>query len=141
MISLADYQRVCDERDDLLEQVAYLREELGYASSAEEAAAFRALFGQPMRPAAARLLQRLYRANGEFVALNKLNAALPDLESGYCVERVKVHVRNIRMALGDGAIETTCLKRVRDFTAYRLTREGLAKVEAALIKREEREAA
>lgn len=113
-------------REELEEEVAYLRREMGVAEHADLIWRLRSRFR--ISPGAIEMLLALYRAGGKTLNKSQLEFAVDaegarDRDYGNIVN---VYVCRIRKALGDDAIGTHWGR------GFRLTPEGIALVDAAL---------
>lgn len=117
------------EREELEEEVAYLRSELGITDDATSIAALRDTYGLP--PAASRVLMSLYLARGRVLSKDQISDSLPVVTRDTWSERklADVYVCRIRAKIGHAAIKTAW------GAGYYLTPEGIAKVDAALAER------
>ncbi|MBV9994517.1 MAG: helix-turn-helix domain-containing protein [Caulobacteraceae bacterium] len=124
-VELSEYVRVCDERDRLADEVAYLRAEAGLAEAEATEGALRAAFG--LTPSQAELLAILYRTRRRLVSRRLLNEMVSEAPGGARDERIiDVWTCKLRRKLGEGAIATLWGH------GYRLTEAGIVQVEAAL---------
>lgn len=119
----------CAACETLREENRQLRRELGLFAEARRVAALTRAFG--LSPIGARIVLALHRAAGRSVSRTFLEDHFTGLEaSGREIDdpsaAIKVQVSRIRHAIGPGAILTVW------GVGYRLSAEGLAKVEAAL---------
>jgi len=120
----AKFADLLAERD---ERIACLEGELGLRANAEAMARLRSVWG--VTPAEAQVLMHLHGAQGRLVNEKLIEDALPRNDhatdrSGYAI--VKVYVSRLRTKLGRDVIETVWGR------GYKITPEGMAKVEAIL---------
>jgi len=121
-------------RDQLIEEVAYLRSELGLLRDDDEIARLRRAY--PMHRGAARLIMALRAAGHRGLTYHQLDEAIPQVK-GTGGERdlkvLTVWAHYARKAVGSGVIETIWGKGLR------LTPHGIALVDAALGKTPEQQ--
>jgi DNA-binding winged helix-turn-helix (wHTH) protein len=118
---------MCQRCEELEEEVAYLRSEMGLEIGAGQIATIRQAFN--LSPACARLLLVLHRASGRVMSRLQMLDALPARYDGHedRDERiVNVHVSRIRQAVGPGFIRNEWGK------GYHLTAEGMNIIGTAL---------
>ena len=124
MITLAEYQRVCDERDQLKEQLAYLLEREQEDGEAAKFRRMREALG--VTPSHLHLLLALYEKRT--LSRTAISDLLParDHVAGHTYQVVKVHVRHIREKFGPDIIETVWKGGSRRHGAnYRLGSAGV----------------
>ena len=125
MISLADYQRVCDERDQLKEQLDRLLELQRDGDHAWKVSYLRDTLG--VDASSAHLLMKLYECRTRSLSPATLASFIPARD--HAKDRtsfVKVHVRHIRQRLGPDIIETVWNGTARCHGAnYRLGPDGV----------------
>lgn len=116
-------------REELEEEVAFLRSELGQSCSDTELLELQK--GTGLRPGETQVLMALHRAKGRLVSHAALFEAAPAKWAGEDrnPEIVKVYISKIRSALGPNTIETGHGR------GYRLTDEGQRAVGWALARR------
>lgn len=111
---------MCDRCEELSEQVAYYRSELGLIDDNTRAARVRSRF--KLSPLEVRIALRLYDAKGRIL---KLSLICDELEIGN-LDTLKTHVCRIRAKMGASAIQTD------PHFGYSMTADGMAQVLAAL---------
>jgi DNA-binding response OmpR family regulator len=116
-------------REELEEEVAYLRSELGVSVDVERVDALRNAFG--VMRCVAQMIFVLRAANGRMVPNVRLDEMLPGIsrDPAYAKGYIKSLASHIRRSLGADAIRTAWGQ------GYALTPEGIAKVDAALSER------
>lgn len=114
-------------REELEEEVAYLRGELGMTRNAAVEGILRSAF--KIAPSEVTLLLALYRARGKVLSREQLNEAVPPKWSRVedrASNLISVWVCRLRKKIGSDAIENQWDGK------YALTATGIAKVQAAL---------
>lgn len=123
---------MCRRCEELTEEVAWLRSELGIVSAATELQSARRAFN--ISTGQAMLLLRLHKAAGRVLSHYQLEESIPspsgDRMSGDRI--VKVYICRLRAAVGPGVIETAWGH------GYRLTAHGLATVASAFSRERQR---
>lgn len=125
-VTMAEYQRVCDERDRLRDENDHYRNEERASVEIERVAAIRK--ATRLFPAPAAMLLRLYDARGRLISKERLEELVPPVRVEERVDWkvVDVYMHRIRKVLGFDVIETIW------GNGYRLTPLGVAAVERAL---------
>lgn len=112
----------CARCEELEEEIAYLKSELGQVSDVSVLAIMRTLYG--IRPQASRIIEKLYRARPR--VLNKIRISEALVGDGDSERLVDVFVSHARKALGRDAILTHW------GAGYSIGPLGIAAMEASL---------
>jgi len=123
------------ERDELEDEVAYLRSELGLMRDDDDVAALRQAY--PMPRSAARLVLALRAAGQRGLTYQQLDEALPQTRGPDGERQLKVltvWACHARKALGSDAIQTIWGR------GFRISPQGAARVDAALNTQHKRSA-
>jgi DNA-binding response OmpR family regulator len=120
---------MCERCEELQEEVAYLRNELGLQVTASEVYAVTTALS--IRPQAARLAIAMYRAGGRLMTNMQMFEAIPQVlgekfNDDRSTKLVDVQVCNLRKAMGADAIATVWGK------GRALTPAGRARIAAIL---------
>lgn len=114
----------CSRCEDLKEEIAYLKSELGMALTKDERVSFRTNLG--MDTAEAAIVAALYTAKGRLVETYALSDVLPTENDDRSTNIIKVYICRIRRKIGKDAIRTVYSE------GYGLTPVGLQRVAAAI---------
>lgn len=118
---------MCIRCDELEEEVAWLRSELGIQTELTVKSGLARSLG--LSPGELSVVLALYRANGRVVPSSFIEETIPSTwgrAGDRCDRLVAVYVCRIRKALGAGVIETVCLM------GYQLTSAGREIIRGAL---------
>lgn len=122
-VPLADYTKVCQERDQALAERDYYRSELGLTADAALRAELQNRLGLTVGQAA--IMAALHRAKHRFLSKDTLGSVGPQRCDGP-LEVAKAQICQIRRKLGGGVIETAW------GLGYRLSESGRGLVETAI---------
>lgn len=126
-IEMTEYQRVCDERDDLRDEIANLRQDLGLATVLDECSRLKTRYG--LEPSAAKILLTLYRSSTHVLRFEQVDDVTPatrQFRDRDPSSILKIWVWQIRKRIGRDSIETIWGE------GYRLTPLGVSVVARAL---------
>lgn len=122
---MSEYQAVCEERDALKEECAWLKGSASAEATAENSGLLQSAYA--LSPVEASIILELYGAHHRFLTYETLNERLPErwVNSRH-IKTLKVWAHRIRAKMGADVLDTVWNQ------GFRLTYAGIAKVDSTL---------